>query len=172
MGRASDSSGNLSYKDNFEKYLFFKSRPSRDLCNSTSRIESFTFHSAIHWSKNLMFTYLEYTIAFLVVVWIFETYINVRQHRKYRERRIPQALLGIVSEEKFLKAQAYGLDKSRFGMFSDAFSLLSSIILLRYYWMPWLWELSGRWMVWISGSSMPSEVSFFPFFSYSFKSSS
>jgi STE24 endopeptidase len=111
-----------------------------------------------------MFAYLEYTIAFFVIVWIFETYIDVRQHRKYQERQIPQTLRGIVSEEKFLKAQSYGLDKSQFGMISDIFSLLSSIVMLKYHWMPWLWGLSGRWMVWISGSSMSSEVGCFLFF--------
>jgi STE24 endopeptidase len=90
-----------------------------------------------------MFPYLEWTLTFLIIVWVFEGYLDYRQHQKYKERHLPNTLVGIISEEKFLKAQAYGLDKSWFGIISDCFSQVFSILVLKYHWMPWLWNVSG-----------------------------
>jgi hypothetical protein len=106
----------------------------------------------------LMFPYLECTITFLMAVWVFETYIDYRQHQKYKEAELPKALVGIISEEKYLKAQIYGLDKSRFGFISDGISQILSGITLWYRWMPYLWNLSGRLLIFLSGKSTPSEV--------------
>jgi len=51
------------------------------------------------------------SVAFVLVVYLFETYIDFRQNRKYREKGLPKELAAIVPTDKFEKAQAYGLDK-------------------------------------------------------------
>jgi STE24 endopeptidase len=97
-----------------------------------------------------MFPYLEWTIVFLTAVWLFETYIAYRQHRKYKEYTLPKALTGIISKEKYLKAQSYGLDKSRFGIITDGFSNALNLTILWCRWMPGLWNLSGRLLTFLS----------------------
>jgi hypothetical protein len=47
-------------------------------------------------------------------------------------------------KDKFLKAQAYGMDKIQFGMLSSSFHLIESISLLMFGFLPYCWDLSLR----------------------------
>ena len=104
--------------------------------------------------------YLEATVIFLVVVYVFETYLDYRQHLKFLVKERPKSIecmcccafcsefhfcsfrtsrgcvfsdlcLALVSETSFLKSQAYGLDKSQFGFLASFLSTLKEFISLR-----------------------------------------
>ena len=51
--------------------------------------------------------YLEYVILFKVFIYLFETYIDYRQYRNFKQSERPKNILGIVSKEDFDKSQAY-----------------------------------------------------------------
>eukprot|EP00898_Chlorokybus_atmophyticus_P002787 jgi/Chlat1/3509/Chrsp23S03792 len=88
------------------------------------------------------FPYREAAIGFIVLVYLLESYLELRQHRKLRDgRTLPPQLRGIVSEEKFAKSRAYGLDKSRLSIAHEAYSLVENIVLI--YYLPHLWNLSA-----------------------------
>jgi len=42
---------------------------------------------------------------------LLETYLDYRQHKQYQITKLPKQLAGIIEEEAFTKAQAYGLTK-------------------------------------------------------------
>lgn len=49
--------------------------------------------------------------GFMIVMYFFETYLDLRQHKAYKKPTLPATLKEVVSEEKFSKARAYSLDK-------------------------------------------------------------
>lgn len=44
-------------------------------------------------------------------MYIFETYLDVRQHAAHKLPTLPKTLVGVISQEKFKKSRAYSLDK-------------------------------------------------------------
>ncbi|KAI8057356.1 peptidase family M48-domain-containing protein [Syncephalis plumigaleata] len=87
--------------------------------------------------------YKELVLGFSYVVYLLEQYINIRQHRKLRSTIRPAALSDIVEEEAFVRAQAYGRDKSRFRFIQEAWGLLLTTITLWYDLLPLLWHAVG-----------------------------
>lgn len=47
----------------------------------------------------------------MICVYIFETYLDIRQHAALKLPTLPKQLEGVVSQEKFVKSRAYSLDK-------------------------------------------------------------
>lgn len=47
-------------------------------------------------------------------------------------------------KDKFTKAQSYGLDKIRFGMFSSVYNLVETLVFLLAGFLPYTWDLSVR----------------------------
>ncbi|CAM6084624.1 unnamed protein product [Calypogeia fissa] len=88
------------------------------------------------------FPYLESVIGFMIFMYFFETYLDLRQHKAYKKPTLPATLKGIVSEEKFSKARAYSLDKSLFHFVHSAFSILEETAILWYGLLPWFWQRS------------------------------
>ncbi|KAJ3040310.1 CAAX prenyl protease 1 [Rhizophlyctis rosea] len=86
----------------------------------------------------------EYVLGFSVLMYGWETYLNLRQHRKLLERLPPPQVKTLVSTEDFSKARDYGLDKSNFGFIKDIFSILETAAIFIYDILPWLWDFSGR----------------------------
>jgi len=84
----------------------------------------------------------EATIIFLWLVYVFETYLDWRQHQKLKEKVRPKELEGVIEDEKFLKAQLYGLDKSNFGFITSAFGQVESTLILVLGGIPFLWNYS------------------------------
>jgi len=82
----------------------------------------------------------ESCLAFIWFVYFFETYLDWRQHKKLEETKVPKQLQSIISEEKFLKSQSYGLDKSRFGFLVGGFSQVETTVLLIYGGLPYIWN--------------------------------
>lgn len=49
--------------------------------------------------------------GFMILMYIFETYLDLRQHAALKLPTLPKPLEGVISQEKFKKSQAYSLDK-------------------------------------------------------------
>jgi STE24 endopeptidase len=70
----------------------------------------------------------------------------------------PMELADIVTEQDFKKAQAYNLDKSRFGFFEGIYKQGETILMLHYDVLPKLWQLSGEWLLSFAGYGSEYEV--------------
>ena len=47
----------------------------------------------------------------MILMYIFETYLDMRQHAALKLPTLPKTLEGVISQEKFEKSRAYSLDK-------------------------------------------------------------
>ncbi|ETW09903.1 hypothetical protein H310_00342 [Aphanomyces invadans] len=112
--------------------------------------------------------YLEGTILFICVMHVFETYLDIRQHRKLYETTLPDKLsraIRHVDEQnidkkhggvqgkghevaslleqttaKFDKCRLYSLDKSRFKFVHDTFQVADGLAMLVLGYMPFMWQ--------------------------------
>ncbi|KAJ3190245.1 CAAX prenyl protease 1 [Gaertneriomyces sp. JEL0708] len=87
--------------------------------------------------------YKDYVVKLTWMVYAWNTYLNYRQHRKLKETKVPASMVGVIEEKDFLKARAYGLDKSKFGFVSETFDQVETALILSYDVWPYLWNLSG-----------------------------
>ncbi|XP_039114501.1 CAAX prenyl protease 1 homolog [Dioscorea cayenensis subsp. rotundata] len=101
--------------------------------------------------------YLEAVLGFIVSMYIFETYLDIRQHSALKLPTLPKALQGVISQDKFEKSRAYTLDKSRFHFIREAVSTLMDITILYFGALPWLWKKSGD-LVLYFGLNADSEI--------------
>nr|AIC32889.1 STE24 [Puccinellia tenuiflora] len=88
--------------------------------------------------------YLEAVLCFMILNYIFETYLNIRQHRALKLPTLPKSLAGVISGEKFEKARAYSLDKSNFNFVREGVTIVFDITILYYKVLPWFWKKSGE----------------------------
>ncbi|RUP50100.1 peptidase family M48-domain-containing protein [Jimgerdemannia flammicorona] len=102
--------------------------------------------------------YKEYVLAFSYLVYAFDLYLSWRQYRKLQEKNRPKAVVDIVSQEDFDKAQAYGSDKARFGFVAGSYSQLETTVFILFGALPWLWDLSGTWMLRVGGYGPEYEI--------------
>jgi len=105
--------------------------------------------------------YLEGCLIFINLVFLWETYLDWRQHQKYKINEQPIRLKAIVSPEKFREAQAYGLAKSNFGLFESIISHVVSIGFLWYGILPWTWDLAVQVAAYFSSDSEIFQSMFF-----------
>ncbi|RKP35279.1 peptidase family M48-domain-containing protein [Dimargaris cristalligena] len=95
------------------------------------------------WIYGGAFPYKSFVIGFALAVYLFETYLDYRQHRKLKEKQRPEGIASIVSQDDFAKANAYGLDKSRFSFVQSFVSQAQSLLFLSFDVLPWLWATVG-----------------------------
>eukprot|EP00123_Amoebidium_parasiticum_P013678 comp22093_c0_seq1/m.32226 comp22093_c0_seq1/g.32226 ORF comp22093_c0_seq1/g.32226 comp22093_c0_seq1/m.32226 type:complete len:459 (-) comp22093_c0_seq1:782-2158(-) len=88
--------------------------------------------------------YLEGSLIFLTMVFFWEMYLQVRQHRKFYESEIPAPIRGIITQEVFDKARAYGKDKSWFTLASQTFNHVETLLVLYLGGLPFLWKIAGN----------------------------
>lgn len=75
---------------------------SSDLC-------SFQAYGLVFWF--LIFIFFKFFPGFMILMYIFETYLDLRQHAALKLPTLPRTLEGVISQEKFEKSRAYSLDK-------------------------------------------------------------
>ncbi|KXN72477.1 hypothetical protein CONCODRAFT_4702 [Conidiobolus coronatus NRRL 28638] len=80
-------------------------------------------------------------------VYALETYLNARQHRKLLETKVPEALEGVVSEEKFEKERLFELRESRYRFVKGAWKVVKNIIFIQYDIYPQIWKYSSELLV-------------------------
>ncbi|KAK1325944.1 hypothetical protein QJS10_CPA01g00452 [Acorus calamus] len=78
----------------------------------------------------------------MILVYIFETYLDVRQHAAHKLPNLPKPLIGVVTQEKFEKSRAYSLDK-RSVFFLCCCNHIMDTAILFYGVLPWFWKTSG-----------------------------
>uniref|UniRef100_A0A0C9QWP0 CAAX prenyl protease n=1 Tax=Wollemia nobilis TaxID=56998 RepID=A0A0C9QWP0_9CONI len=88
------------------------------------------------------FPYLEAVVGFMIFMYFFETYLDVRQHTSLKLPHLPKPLEGVVSQEKFEKSRAYSIDKSRFHFVHAAVTIIGDSVILLFKVLPWLWQKS------------------------------
>uniref|UniRef100_A0A7C9DVJ8 CAAX prenyl protease 1 N-terminal domain-containing protein n=1 Tax=Opuntia streptacantha TaxID=393608 RepID=A0A7C9DVJ8_OPUST len=91
----------------------------------------------------MAFPYLEVVIGFNVLTYVFQTYLNVRQYVAHKLPTLPKSLVGVISQEKFEKSQAYSIDKSRFKFVCGFVAIVLDSGILYFKILPWLWQKCG-----------------------------
>ncbi|CAN1160062.1 CAAX prenyl protease 1 homolog [Linum perenne] len=85
--------------------------------------------------------------SFMIVMYIFETYLDLRQLAAYKLLTLPRPLQGVISQEKLEKSRAYSLDKSYFSFVHDFVSIVLDSAILWYGILPWVWKKSENFLV-------------------------
>ncbi|KAN0060155.1 zinc metalloprotease [Thecaphora frezii] len=83
-------------------------------------------------------------LVLLSAVYLFESYLSLRQYRLYRLPTPPAALATHVSLQTFQNSQAYGRDKARFAFVSAAISHLVSLAIIYFDVYAFAWHASAR----------------------------
>ncbi|XP_042498645.1 CAAX prenyl protease 1 homolog isoform X1 [Macadamia integrifolia] len=91
--------------------------------------------------------YMEAVLGFMILMYIFETYLDLRQHAALKLPTLPKSLVGVISSEKFEKSRAYSLDKSYFHFVHEAVSIIMDTAILYFGVLPWFWKISGEYLV-------------------------
>ncbi|CAN6232318.1 unnamed protein product [Urochloa humidicola] len=88
--------------------------------------------------------YLEAVLGCMIAVYIFETYLRIRQHRALKLPTLPKPLMGVISDEKFKRSRDYTLDRSYFRFVYEAVAILMDLAILYFKALPWFWKKSGE----------------------------
>jgi len=80
----------------------------------------------------------------LIAIWLWESYLNIRQRRKLQDKSPSQVLLDkkLTDEATFTKTQSYGLDKNSFTLFKEAVDVVEQIAFV-FVGYKYLWAASG-----------------------------
>lgn len=115
------------------------------------------------WDKQQtddQFPYLGLTILFGVLMFLFESYVDIRQLTNfYTIKTLPKEIKGVVSEDTFKKSSLYGGDKLFFSRFESVFSFVFALVLLLVGWFPYAWDLSLLSTEYTSSSLLKRELS-------------
>ncbi|KAK3009395.1 hypothetical protein RJ639_014658 [Escallonia herrerae] len=98
-----------------------------------------------------------YWERFMILMYIVETYLDLRQHGAYKLPTLPKTLEGVISQEKFEKSRAYSLDKSRFHFVHEFVTILMDSAILFFGILPWFWKRSGDFVVY-AGLNADNEI--------------
>ncbi|KAH0465831.1 hypothetical protein IEQ34_005934 [Dendrobium chrysotoxum] len=86
----------------------------------------------------------------MIFMYIFETYLDIRQYGALKLPSLPKQLEGVVSHEKFEKSKAYSLEKrfisslSYFHFIHEAVTIVMDTSILYFGVLPWFWKKSGN----------------------------
>ncbi|XP_009615410.1 CAAX prenyl protease 1 homolog [Nicotiana tomentosiformis] len=105
----------------------------------------------------MAFPYLEAVLGFMILMYIFETYLDVRQHAAHKLPTLPKTLVGVISQEKFKKSRAYSLDKSYFHFIHEFVTILMDSSILYFRILPWFWKISGESLLYL-GLNTENEI--------------
>ncbi|THG14115.1 hypothetical protein TEA_028751 [Camellia sinensis var. sinensis] len=95
--------------------------------------------------------------GFMILMYIFETYLDLRQHAALKLPTLPKTLEGLISQEKFEKSRAYSLDKSHFHFVHEFVTILMDSAILFFGVLPWFWKRSGDFLVYM-GLNAENEI--------------
>ncbi|XP_071735928.1 CAAX prenyl protease 1 homolog [Rutidosis leptorrhynchoides] len=91
----------------------------------------------------MAFPYMEAVVGFMILMYIFETYLDLRQHAALKLPTLPKTLEGVISQEKFEKSRAYSIDKSNFHFIHEFVTIVMDSAILLFGVLPWFWNKSG-----------------------------
>ncbi|GAY51451.1 hypothetical protein CUMW_134310, partial [Citrus unshiu] len=90
----------------------------------------------------MVFPYMEAVVGFMILMYFFETYLDLRQHAALKLPKLPKTLEGVISQEKFEKSRGYSLDKSHFHFVHEFVTILMDSAILLFRILPWFWKVS------------------------------
>nr|CAB3267956.1 CAAX prenyl protease 1 homolog [Phallusia mammillata] len=97
-------------------------------------------------------------LAFMWLVYFWDTYLSSRQHKVYENvRKLPDELESVIDQTNFEKARNYALDRSSYGFWHGLYSQCESTFILCFNGIPLLWMLSGK-LLESMGLSEDSEI--------------
>ncbi|CAK7348832.1 unnamed protein product [Dovyalis caffra] len=105
----------------------------------------------------MAFPYMEAVVGFMILMYFFETYLDLRQHAALKLPTLPKTLEGVISQEKFEKSRAYSLDKSYFNFVHEFVTILLDSAILFYGILPWFWKKSGSFLL-LAGFNDENEI--------------
>ncbi|XP_073065029.1 CAAX prenyl protease 1 homolog [Primulina eburnea] len=105
----------------------------------------------------MAFPYMEAVVGFMIMVYIFETYLDIRQHAALKLPTLPKPLVGVISHEKFEKSRAYSIDKSHFHFLHEFVTILMDSAILSFGLLPWFWKRSGEFLLY-AGLNAENEI--------------
>ncbi|CAK9156732.1 unnamed protein product [Ilex paraguariensis] len=97
----------------------------------------------------MAFPYMEAVVGFMILMYVFESYLDLRQHAALKLPTLPKTLQGVISQEKFEKSRAYSLDKSYFHFVHEFVTILMDSAILLFGVLPWFWMSSGEFLLFI-----------------------
>ncbi|XP_061999671.1 CAAX prenyl protease 1 homolog [Rosa rugosa] len=92
----------------------------------------------------MAFPFLEVVVGSMILMYIFETYLDLRQHSALKLPTLPKTLEGLISQEKFEKSRAYRLERSHFRFLCQLVRILVESAILFFKVLPWFWKKSGH----------------------------
>ncbi|CAL1208694.1 unnamed protein product [Candida parapsilosis] len=81
--------------------------------------------------------------GFTIGQYVFETYLDYRQYEVLKNKSPPASIKAEVDQATFDKSQKYSRSKAKFSIFSSTFGLLQNLAILRFDFLPRLWNKSG-----------------------------
>ncbi|XP_075501100.1 CAAX prenyl protease 1 homolog isoform X1 [Primulina tabacum] len=105
----------------------------------------------------MAFPYMEAVVGFMIMVYIFETYLDIRQHTALKLPTLPKPLIGVITQEKFEKSRAYSIDKSHFHFVHELVTILMDSAILSFGILPWFWKMSGEFLLY-AGLNAENEI--------------
>uniref|UniRef100_A0A7C8YH37 CAAX prenyl protease n=1 Tax=Opuntia streptacantha TaxID=393608 RepID=A0A7C8YH37_OPUST len=105
----------------------------------------------------MAFPYLEAVVGFMILMYLFETYLDVREYAAHKLPTLPKPLVGVISQEKFEKARAYSIDKSRFHFVHEFVTIVLDSGILYFGILPWFWKMSGEFLAY-TGLNAENEI--------------
>mmetsp|Transcript_57758 Transcript_57758/g.137483 ORF Transcript_57758/g.137483 Transcript_57758/m.137483 type:complete len:529 (-) Transcript_57758:113-1699(-) len=85
--------------------------------------------------------YLQIYLGFALLLWVWETYLDLRQLKKNQEKERPEEIKDLVAQDRFEKSQVYQVDKIRFKILSSIIGLIENGIEIVWLW-PIIWNYS------------------------------
>jgi len=97
-------------------------------------------------------------LAFLLLEYLWELYVSIRQHKIYQQAvKVPAELKDIMNEETYSKAQVYGLDTSSFSIVKEFFSVAITVAFVLLEGFVHFWNFAGV-IVSASGYDISNEI--------------
>lgn len=88
--------------------------------------------------------YLQLFLGFTVLVYLFHTYLDVRQLKAISRPKPPAALAEAFTHDLYKKTQAYSLDKWWYSFAHGVWGLAEVLLVVSAGGLPWAWAASGH----------------------------
>ncbi|XP_021850368.1 CAAX prenyl protease 1 homolog [Spinacia oleracea] len=124
--------------------------------SSSSSSSSFSLPQIL-FDSAMTFPYLEAVVGFMILMYFFETYLDLRQHAAHKLPTLPKPLVEVISQEKFEKSRAYSLDKSAFHFVHEFVTIVLDSGILYFGILPWFWNKAGDFLVY-AGLNAENEI--------------
>ncbi|KAJ1983722.1 zinc metalloprotease [Dimargaris verticillata] len=102
---------------------------------ATKGLTSHWFHGPVN--------YKALVIAIDFAVYFFHMYLRYRQYQCYKRQTRPTAIVDLVSEEQFVRSNAYGLDNWWLSCVTSTVNQAMDFVIMYYDLLPWVWNTMG-----------------------------